>query len=401
MLLRVLFSRANPLHLAAGVVGSSVGLILLLLAIQLNGDSRVLLSQRADFLAPEYIVINKPVSFGGKNGFSPEEIEAIRHDAPVDAVVPFGVARFAVQFELKTISFMNKQLTTMAFLESLPDAYLDFADENWRFSAEEAEEGNPVVPLAIPRHFLTLFNFGFAASQGIPAMSEETVKFMRLDLKVGAPTSMRTFPAKIAGISDRLNTILVPDSFLSWANDHFGYDTMADKDATRLLLVAPDPSSPKITEYLEEHGYEAASDKVKNSRLTLLLRIAFAVLATVAGVIIALAFLVFVLAFQQLITRSREELRTLLAIGYSLRYLTGYYFGLLLAMLISILALAFPAVSVVKHRIYAAMIGYGFEHFPAGLSWNLALVGVGLGAGLLLLNTIMVRASLHRFVRGG
>ena len=61
------------------------------------------------------------------------------------------------------------------------------------------------------------------------------------------------FRGKIIGFSNRINSILVPYSFLSWANENYGFHS--EDRISRLVIVTKDPTNPEIVSFLEKNGY--------------------------------------------------------------------------------------------------------------------------------------------------
>ncbi|MGD1847680.1 MAG: hypothetical protein ACFB10_20000, partial [Salibacteraceae bacterium] len=160
---------------------------------------------------------------------------------------------------------------------------------------------------------MKLYNFGFSQSYGLPQVSSGTIGMARLKLKISGKGRTETFYARIAGFSDRINAILVPQGFMEYANERFG-DREARKPS-RVLVVCNDPAHPDLEQYLKEEGYETNREKLKNSRMQSVLRIVVGVLAGISVLIISLALIVFTLSFQLIITGAAEEIQLMLHLG--------------------------------------------------------------------------------------
>ena len=75
--------------------------------------------------------------------------------------------------------------------------------------------------LSLPRNYLNLYNFGFAQSRSLPQLSEGVMGMVNLDIRITGVGRTENFKGKIVGFSNRLNTILVPETFMTWANNEF------------------------------------------------------------------------------------------------------------------------------------------------------------------------------------
>ena len=104
-------------------------------------------------------------------------------------------------------------LSTEMFFESVPDEYVDVNLDKWHF-----DEFSQVIPIIIPRNYLNLYNFGFAQSRSLPKLSEGLMNLIQMDISLRGNGRVEQFKGKIVGFSNRLNTILVPQTFMDWAN---------------------------------------------------------------------------------------------------------------------------------------------------------------------------------------
>ena len=120
-------------------------------------------------------------------------------------------------------------MSTQMFFESVPDAYIDVKSADWRF-----DEQSDFLPIILPRNYLNLYNFGFAQSRNLPQLSEGVLGLVNVDIHISGNGKSRSFKGNIVGFSNRLNTILVPDRFMQWANGEFGNREV--KDPSRLIV---------------------------------------------------------------------------------------------------------------------------------------------------------------------
>ena len=107
-------------------------------------------------------------------------------------------------------------LSTDMFFESVPDEFVDIKLDKWHF-----DEETHTIPIIIPRNYLNLYNFGFAQSRSLPKLSEGLMGLIQMDIMMRGNGRVEQYKGNIVGFSNRLNTILVPQSFMNWANKNF------------------------------------------------------------------------------------------------------------------------------------------------------------------------------------
>ena len=80
------------------------------------------------------------------------------------------------------------------------------------------------------------------------------VRQVTIDITIRGNGQERTFTGRIIGFSERINSVLVPEDFMAFANKNFG--DQPDLGASRLLLKVANPYDQNLTHFLEEKGYE-------------------------------------------------------------------------------------------------------------------------------------------------
>lgn len=125
-------------------------------------------------------------------------------------------------------------LSTDMFFESVPDEFVDIKLDKWHF-----DEETHTIPIIIPRNYLNLYNFGFAQSRSLPKLSEGLMGLIQMDIMMRGNGRVEQYKGNIVGFSNRLNTILVPQSFMNWANKNFAPD--AEAQPARLIIEVSNP----------------------------------------------------------------------------------------------------------------------------------------------------------------
>jgi hypothetical protein len=399
MLNRLLFSHQKPAQLIIAVFGTLVGLLLLLGALQLYNDFNAVLNG-GDLNKPQFLVINKEVSvlntlFGGQKGFTQEEFTKLKAVKGVRNVAPLTSSQFRVSVSMGDGAMKGMPgMATDFFFEAVPDNFIDVDADKWHW-----QEGDSIVPIILPRDYIKLYNFGFAPSQGLPQVTEGIVQLARFNINITDNTGRRIiFHGKLAAFSERINTILAPQSFIDYANEKFGGVKPGVNEPNRVIIECEGPATAELAEYFAQNGYETSAESLRNSKLNSFLRMIMYVLVGIGLVIIILAFTCFLLYSQLIVSKSTYELETLIRIGYSYKKLGMIYvkyYGIIYAgiFIVCIPALWFP------HMWFKSLMeDLGFE-IPSGLSTSVMITGLVFTILFLAVNSRSIFAGLKRLAK--
>lgn len=233
-----------------------VGMAIVLTALQAYRDVLPVFDRPDSFMRGDYLVLSKQVgalqAIGlGSSDFTAEELADLRAQPFVREAGAFTPADYRIK---GTVGMGGVELSTYLFFESVPDRFLDVGAENWDYKA-----GDRDIPIIIPRNYLNLYNYGFARSQGLPQISEGIFRRVSLGIEIAGNGHREQFRGRIVGLSNRLNTILVPDAFIRWSNGRFG--SGAAKQPARIIVETDRPVDAAVTDYLARKGYEAEGDR--------------------------------------------------------------------------------------------------------------------------------------------
>ncbi len=392
-LYQILWKDHSRAHLIWAFLGTLAGFVLLLAGIQFYTDLKKILAENRDLLDPEYIVINKKVNIGqtfglDRAGFTEEEIEELSTQAFADRVAPFISNAFPVSGYTENERFPD--FYTELFFEAIPDEYIDVKSEDWQW-----EPGNETIPIIIPQDYLNLYNFGFAPSQGLPQIPKGVISMINFRIRLtGQGTgNFDDYSGRIVGFSNRIHSILVPLDFLHWANGKYGY--FEESDPSKIILVSKDPTDPAIIRYLDEKGYDTIREKLKSSRMNIILKFIISFLVIVAGIIIGLAFLVFLLSLQLMISRSSEKIRRLNKLGFNYLEISRPYIALLMILMTGVAGFSL-LITILLTKQFAVRA----SEWNLDISTSLHGIIYGLGMGLILLiaafNTAAVLISTRK-----
>lgn len=385
LLYQILWKDHSRAHLLWAFLGTLAGFVLLLAGMQFYIDIKSVLSENSDLLDPEYIVINKKVNLGQtlgltKGGFSEEEIEEITLQPFADQVSPFLSNQFPVSGYTENERFPD--FYTELFFEAIPDEFIDVKSEEWVWDQEEGK-----IPVIIPQDYLNLYNFGFAPSQGLPQIPKGVLSMINFKLRLQGQGGYDDYDGQIVGFSNRIHSILVPLDFLTWANEKYGY--FDKSNPSQLIMVSKDPTNPSIIRFLEEKGYDTIREKLKSSRMNIILKLIISFLVLVAAIIIGLAFLVFLLSLQLMISRSSDKIRRLNKLGFHYREISRPYILLLLVLMTAVTGFSLIITSLLTGKFHTMT-----QEWSLNTSSSLHGILFGVALGLIALISLANVAAI-------
>lgn len=355
----LLLSKTSPLQLWIALIGSGIGLLILMLGMQLWIDVRSLMQEK-ELLRGDYLVISKKVNLlhtlGGAPTFDQGEIAALNDLKSVDDVGAFLPSKFKASMELSAsiAGFSGQLMKTDLFFEAVPNRFLDVSTQEWQW-----KPGMKTVPVVVPAEFIKQYNHGFASGQNMPVIPENMLKSIQFYLEVSGNGKTAQFRGSIAGFSNRIQAILVPNSFMEYANTTFA-DGAAPRPG-RLILHADNPASPELLQFLQSKDYELNQEKMKAGQSQLLLELLLMLVVTLGLFIIGLAMLGFLQYNQLLAYRSAYEIQTLHWLGFSLQKIIRPYQLFILRNLGISLTIACLLFALLQWLIDRAFSNSGFE----------------------------------------
>ncbi len=315
------------------------GMVIVLLAVQFYRDVLPMFTQENSFLKGDYIIISKKVStlgtiVGKQTTFSAGDIAEIEEQPFVKRVGSFLPSQFKV---MAGMGLQGIKMSTDLFFESVPDAYVDVQSEEWKFNPE-----SNVIPIIIPRNYLNLYNFGFAQSRNLPQLSEGIIGMVNLDIRLVGNGKTEQMKGHIVGFSSRLNTILVPESFIRWANARFS--TGVEAEPSRLIVEVGNPADERIVQFVQRKGYEMEGNELEAGKTVWFLKLIVGVVLSVGLLISVLSFYILILSIYLLLQKNMRKLETLLLIGYSPAQVARPYQVLAVVLNLSVLLLGIAIV---------------------------------------------------------
>ena len=387
---KLLRKHISVFELAVFFVANLIGMAVILAGIQIYSDLSPMLTGEKSLIGNDYMIISRPIErVGGETPkISEEEIEALRSEAFVENLGIFASSKFRVD---GGIEFKGKQLSTMMFFESVPNEFIDVDSEEWNY-----EEGDNIVPIILPRNYLNIYNFGFSQTQGLPNITEEMIKRVEISLRIMGNGHTDYYSGYVVGFSDRLNTILVPMSFMTWANDYYSEDYSGD--ATRLILEVQNPSAPEVVEYMAEHNFVAEDKPSESNKALFLLQVCVAVIVCIGAVFSLLSIIILTLSIYLLLQKNVTKLENLVLIGYKPSYVAMPYILMTMILNVSIYLISIVLVSY-GQGMYMGYIGKLFGVTLDASPATAIVAGLMLTAAITLFNFFIIYRKIAEISR--
>ena len=347
------------------------GMVIVLLSAQFYKDVVPIFTEGDSFMKKDYMTATKKIStlgsFAGKsNTFSSEEIEELKKQPFTRSVGAFTPSQFKVSAGLG-MQEAGIHLSTEMFFEAVPDKFVDVSLD------------------------LNLYNFGFAQSRSLPKLSEGLMSLIQMDILMRGNGRVEQYKGNIVGFSNRLNTILVPQSFMNWANQNFAPDSQPDP--SRLIIEVDNPADASIAKYFQQKGYETEDGKLDAGKTTYFLRLIVGIVLAVGLFISILSFYILMLSIFLLLQKNTVKLESLLLIGYSPSRVALPYQILTLGLNVVVLLLSVGIVSWARTS-YLTTLNLLFPQMSVGSLWPTFAIGIFLFLLVSSINVIILKKKM-------
>lgn len=426
---KLLRKHISVFELAVFFVANLIGLVVILAGVQIYNDAKPFMGGGEESLiGSDYVAISKRVDDIGANkkeGFTPEEIEGLLAHDCIQNVGRFTPANFEVSARLD-LGMGNRAFSTIMFFEAVPDDFIDIDLEEWRVDTEQLlknrEELNSgsvdaydidlvEIPIIVPRNYLNLYNFGLSRSQDLPQITDKIIQKLDIDITVNGSREyvdnrgvIRTYSDKyvgrIVGFSDRLNTILVPQQFVDWANGYYAADEettdMMEDEAdgatnpSRLMLEVTNPSDPELIKFLDEKGYISEGKPSESGKAMVILQRSVAIIVVIGVLFCLLSIIILTLSIYLLLQKDIDKLENLVLIGHTPMMVSMPYILMTIVLNVSIMVVGFIMVGYGRSE-YLAPIFNDFLH--SGLTTTMTptyVTGLILTAAIICFNIFII-----------
>jgi hypothetical protein len=370
-------------------IGLAIGVLLLLASLQMFINIQQLMKhasiRKNGF---DYVSISKTITnenMGMDNRFSGSDLAELKAQSFITDAAPLIPNRFKVVANAGEMIPFSSDI----FIEAIDDNFIDTVPPgfSWR-------EGQQSIPVIFSSDFLEMYNV-FAPSWDLPQLSPATASNVSISLHCEGKLGQQVFRAGIVAFSDRINSVLVPKSFLEWANRTLeGEDSVK---SSRVFIQTSDANNSELLSFLEMKKYRINKDKTMFGRSKQVLQGIVSGLGIFGVLVILLALMLFSFYLQLVIARSKDSLQLLLTIGYSPSWLSQNLAKQFIPVYIVVVLLALGL---------AQLMQWAFHHFVMydrpELSNTIHWAVLAAAAGLIILSVItnykMVRKLLYRMV---
>ena len=321
MLKKILFKNSTNFQFVFATAGALIGLTALLLSFQLMLDVQSFHSSEEELFGPNSVVIQKKVTklttLGMNNtDFTPEDIEALRQKEFITDVAPFQSADFKVGISEVPGDGLPHFYADM-FFQAIPDRFMD-VDVDWAW-----DENSEFIPIVLPRDFIMIINYGFAQSQGINQISEELLMAARLTIHIDGGENKKKMIGQVVGFSQKISSILVPESFLAYANPIYGSGNVINP--ARVFITTTDDSYGELEDLMEEMNLDISKSAIDVAKIKTIITVVIAIFGVAAILIMLLSLMGFVQYSQLVLSKAAYEIKTLLRIGYSVKSIVSTF----------------------------------------------------------------------------
>ena len=376
-------------QLAGFFFANLLGMLIVLLSLQFYNDVVPVFTQGDSFIKKEFLIVSKRISVAhsfssSATAFKEQEIKDLQAQRFTKSVGTFNSSQYHVDASMGLAG--TPALRTELFFESVPDEFVDTDLSQWKFDSEHG-----VIPIILPKNYLTIYNFGFAQSRSLPKMSEGLIGAIDLMIHIKGNGKEAYYKGKVIGFSTRLNTILVPESFLVWSNQEYAPE--ANNAPSRLIVEVKNPTDDAIATYFKKKNYETDDDKLDAGKTTFFLKVVSGIIMSVGLLISALSFYILMLSIYLLVEKNTHKLENLLLIGYTPQRVSFPYQALTVGMNVLVLVLSLLLLFWIR-GYYMDMLYQIFPQMKEGSMWPAYALG---GVLLVIVSTINVWA-VHRKV---
>ncbi len=392
MLKKLLMRTQHSSRLWAALAALCIGTTLLLLSVMIWWNFSELLygKNQNDTLGSTFLVIGKRVTqqnMGNTNAtvFKPADIDSLKNAPQVQDVGVITSNRFPVY----AVMGGKLPLATDLPIESVPDKFLDNMPADWNW-----QPGSRDLPIIISSQFLDIYNYVFAPSQGLPQLSEASVKSIALNLKVGEGDKTEMFSAHVVGFSDRIGSVLAPQAFIDYGNKVHG-KAGANEAPSQLILKAKDPSDIQFGHYLQSHDYATNSQNLRWSKIRAIVEVVTSATGILALLLMGIGTLVFILFIELTIARAQQSLTLLLQVGYGPGYLSRFMIGRFLPMVLGTVVVSM-IITIIGQAVASSMVkdqGLVLPTLPGWPVWAALAVSTGI---LVLLVTKSISGAIKK-----
>lgn len=368
------------------------GMLIVLLGFQFYRDVLPVFTAEDSFMKSDYLIMNKKIGTastisGNSNTFTMSDIDDLLSQEFISRVGKFTSTEYKTDANMSVNGVSVVSNSEISF-ESIPDDFVDIPLKDWKY-----KPGDKVVPIILPRIYLTMYNFGFAQAHSLPKISDGLMGTIDFQIFIHGKGHQDQYKGKVIGFSSRLSSILVPQAFMDWSNSY--YAAGSESEPTRLIVDASNPADEHISQYIEKKGYEIEDAQLNAEKTTYFLKLMVTMVMIVGLIISLLSFYILMLSIYLLVQKNSSKLENLLLIGYKPGQVARPYQLLTIGLNFGVLIISWVVLYMVR-QYYMDIIESLFPNIEDGNMMPAICMGLALFVFVSICNIIAVRQKIVR-----
>lgn len=311
MLNKLLFRNQDRKQLIIAMVGAFFGITFLIMSIHYLIKVNEF-GEGSEILGPNTIIVQKTVTSSttigfSKTDFSERELEKIKAEKFIIDVKPVISNNFNLWFE--TDGKVIPNFKTNLFIQTIDKSFLDTDSKKWKW-----KEGDPSVPVIMPRDFIVMMNT-YASAAGFPQVSDELAMTAQFKFMLSNNDGKKKWvKVHIIGFTSAVSAVLVPESFMKYGNSNFS--TGEEEKITQIMISGKESEFGRVEELLKTKGLESKDSQMVVGRLKSMVGTLFFVVLCISVIAVFVSGLVLIQYMQLLMSKNAYEVRTLMRMGY-------------------------------------------------------------------------------------
>lgn len=190
-----------------------------------------------------------------------------------------------------------------------------------------------------------------------------------------------------------MNSILVPQNFLQWANKTFAPDKQVSPH--RVYVKTKDANHPDFLNFIDQKNYVVNRETIKLGRAKQTLQGIFSGLGIFGVMVVLMALMLFSFYLQLVIARSRDSLQLLLTLGYSPKWLSSNVSKQFIPVYIFVVLTALALTQLIQWAFHYGVM-FGRDEISTPIHWSVLLVAILLVGLSIVANFRLVKKLVYR-----
>ena len=348
-LFKLFFDNKSLKGLILPLFGFLLGIALIPLVFQINHDVKQLLNGGEEDY--QYLQISKEVGISTTLGletinFSASEIGKLKSQSFIEDVAQVISNNFRVY-----VKAPQNRGGFDGYVHSVPNEFLDEIPNSFSWKVGQGE-----IPVIISNQFLTLLNTGILPAQGQPPIPKIAIKQLSLPVYLGRGNKRIEMRVRVVGFSDRITTVIVPRTFVDWANNNFNPGKRSE--STMAILKVTDSGNKDLEKYLNQNDFEVNKEQLVAQKGIFIAQVILVVLLILGLIISFLSVNSIILFVRLVILESVKKIEMLLVLGYKTSDISKTIFKFLCGLIFITSSLAFVLVQFVVYLIHSVVSDY-------------------------------------------